>query len=78
MPPEREEDGEPALTHSRSSLSRVRADPRLETQRQEGEGSGVLVSLEAPGSRRGWPEQEVRAHRSLLVAWACRRTDMSA
>lgn len=43
--------GASSYTQPRSSLSRVRADPRLETQRQEGEGSIMLVSLEAPGSR---------------------------
>ena len=59
MTPEQEEDGELAFTLSlRSSLSRVWSDPRIETQRQEGEGSSMLVSLETPDLRRGWPEQE--------------------
>lgn len=52
MTPEREEDGESAfILGLRSSLSRVWADPRIEPQRREGEGSSKLVSLETPGSQ---------------------------
>lgn len=69
MPPEREEGrGASSYTQPRSSLSRVRADLRLETQRQEGEGSRRAGFSEAPwiSGEAGQSRRRCGAHRSLL------------